>query len=264
MKRYRLIQTYPGSPELNTTVIGQDCNYFRYEIENTPVTQPSIAKSDIENHPNFWEDITANYEILSLEYSSELYTNFRSKLFKSMLINLVNDSEIKIHSIKRLSDNKIFTIGDEVCEFFNAVGYTKPFKIDNIYLQTPTMVRLNSHPYDNQGCTHLFNKVVLLEDACEFIKPEPFFTTEDGVEIDNHTEVWYLKNDNKYSPINTVVFTNSSKKTGHLYFSTKKAIENYILMNKPCLCINDIINFKGSKDSNFMQIYLKDIVKAKL
>lgn len=50
------------------------------------------------------------------------------------------------------------------------------------------------------------------------------------------------------------------------YFSTKEAAEEYILMNKPCLSYNDVINkwwsIAGSKPDSLK--LLKTLIKSKL
>ena len=60
---------------------------------------------------------------------------------------------------------------------------------------------------------------------------------------------------------------NTYANTGNKYFSTKETAEEYILMNKPCLSITDILNIKvfGSHlNSSWIIAQLKKLVKSKL
>jgi len=82
----------------------------------------------------------------------------------------------------------------------------------------------------------------------------PLFTTEDGVDVFKGDKVYYVETEdmesanykvNEYTVKESGRFT--SDKSLHA-FSTKEKAEEYILMNKPCLSLNDLLDFWGSGD----------------
>lgn len=70
-------------------------------------------------------------------------------------------------------------------------------------------------------------------------------------------------------PYNTKI-QEEARKNGVLWFSTKEAAEEYILMNKPCLSIQEIVDMEKwiRKDDSFsgsrMVSTFKTMVKSKL
>jgi hypothetical protein len=84
------------------------------------------------------------------------------------------------------------------------------------------------------------------------VKPV-IFITEDGVDIFEGNEVFIV---NKFFSLG---FSKGVKYNNHKdnkFFSTKEKAEEYIIMNKPCLSYNDIIN--SIKDSNLLRSLMKD------
>jgi len=158
MSKYKLIKEYPGSPKLNNIVKKyknanyiSECGYY------------SINSVNIENQPEFWEEvIERDYEILSLNYSNTIYAfekgdNYyidESRTGGYVCLNDLNAENIRylatIHSVKRLSDGEIFTIGDKVqhCEWRGI--------IHEIVLHTITnTTRSNCFIYINVGDRYL-------------------------------------------------------------------------------------------------------------
>jgi hypothetical protein len=98
-----------------------------------------------------------------------------------------------------------------------------------------------------------------LNDAIKL--KQPLFTTEDGVDIFEDDIFWnvgttYNLNDyqitnNKYE----LVFL----KDGSKQFSTKEKAEKYILMNKPCLSLQDLLdsNWSQGKGSLLFESFIK-------
>jgi hypothetical protein len=112
MKKYRLIKTYPGSPELNTELIQLvDDNYF-------------------SSYPEYWEEIKSlNYQIITLKsslheqhfmlntktgYYHIMDPMYEERYFVSQDIINQKNTIFSIESIKRLSDNEIFNVGDRI------------------------------------------------------------------------------------------------------------------------------------------------------
>lgn len=107
------------------------------------------------------------------------------------------------------------------------------------------------------------------------------FTTEDGVSIKEGDNYWFIWVKGKHLPNYQTLYhpyfvENAAKLDSDEYwsknakfFSTKKAAENYIVCNKPCLSFNDVWNIGDNKssDNNYIIIskkQLKELVKAKI
>lgn len=111
------------------------------------------------------------------------------------------------------------------------------------------------------------NKLIELKDA---IKSKILFRSEDGVDIFEGDDVWGIE------IITWDVFKRNSltdpksvlENWLHGKFSTKEKAEDYILMNKPCLSINDIkpwyIKWRTSFTKNSLIEGLEELVKSKL
>lgn len=262
--RYRLIKEYPGSPKLDSIV--EIKNNGGYELENS--TSYFMTKDKVENYPEFWEEVVEkDYEIVSLvcDRPSKTIITYENggsgypagvfeRVYKSKdkwlhAFAEINANIWKIHSVKRKFDGEIFTIGD----FVNGRTISS-FSINWIE------IGLKIHCDDvgkgniNDGC---FFKLQDLEKV-----KQPLFTTEDGVDIFEgdtftHTSGWAEPK---------VVIAKSSKHTNYSLpmdklFSTKEKAKEYILMNKPCLSINEILSLsKGFRDKE----HLKKLVQQKL
>lgn len=147
MKRYKLIKKYPGSPKLGTEVIYSKAHkIYNY---NGGDFYSELPKNQVENLPEFWEEvIEKDYEILSFSQNSnikDLWTNFGPipncwcrnvngfAVTKGYTLNeILNNPLYSIHSVKRLSDNAIFTIGDKIN---NSTIINIIIKKDKIYLE---------------------------------------------------------------------------------------------------------------------------------
>lgn len=171
-----------------------------------------------------------------------------------------NHNGYGIHSVKRLSDGEIFTIGDELIEGtilrFSLSDYN-----DGIYADAERFI-------DNGMYTY----VGLPLD--KWVKSEkPLFTTEDGVDIYEMDHIYSVE----YKPflIPTIMKLTASKKTKELFerrlfFSSHKAAEEYILVNKSCLSIKEIAPIIGICnnttyiDLDLLTKKLKELVKSKI
>jgi len=164
-----------------------------------------------------------------------------------------------IHSVKRLSDGEIFTIGDELKEGTILKFYLSDYN-DGIYLDAKKVSGNNIHSY-----------IGLPSDKWEKSN-KVLFTTEDGFDIYEMDHVYSVE----YKPflIPTIMKLTASKKTKELFerrlfFSSYKAAENYVICNKPCLSFNDVWNISNNKSSDNHYVIidkrkLKELVKSKL
>ena len=103
MKKYKLIKQYPTSPKLGFTVFERHCGMY-HNIE----TGNMYGSQIIENQPEFWEEVVEkDYEIVSQTPSVRVCNpkdNYK----------VVRNTTPVIHSVKRLSDGEVFTVGDTV------------------------------------------------------------------------------------------------------------------------------------------------------
>ena len=94
--KYILKKEYPGSPKLGNII-------------------DNLENDWIENYPEFWKLVVEkDYEILSLIEGKFIYPC--DKYGEDFINQLFNTLGVSIHSVKRLSDGEIFTIGDKVID----------------------------------------------------------------------------------------------------------------------------------------------------
>ena len=315
MKKYKLIQTYPGSPSLNTVMTECVTEEHLACPKNAYYTGGIIiGKLIIESSPEHWEEIISkDYEILSFKNVNEftkiahiqLNNNFQIAQIDSFttlgspLDLMLKDSRWNIHSVKRLSDGEVFTVDDNVHSTLNDSKFLKE-AWKNCFIKAFTLVKNTIKIKIEEGDTlghYSLNSLKVFK--------KPLFTTEDEVDVfegDDYYVVRKGKSDSDYSystyvavnnglwravkncylfttldkvndfikskkPLFTteygvdvfegdkvfLVFTTSYKPTEIVarkellpiqsyqkLFSIKEAAEEYVLMNKPCLSINDI------------------------
>jgi len=122
-KRYKLIQEFPGSPNLGHIVEEYEeselQNYYHSINEDEDCNSLKMYYSNnLTCYPNFWKlVIEKHYKIISYIGSSTNSIN-KNKIWNVSNIenpgnHLVNKPAWNINSIKRLSDGEIFTIGDK-------------------------------------------------------------------------------------------------------------------------------------------------------
>ena len=250
IKKYKLIKKYPGSPEVGWELNDVSCCILGY-------THLSYEKY-VSNYPEFWQEIIKkDYEILSfirinhIEYKGLIKTKDVDGLFKWDYTNnaftedfLLDSTGFAIHSVKRLSDGEVFTVGDTVLRLKTKVIIEK-FKFENERL----------HVYFSNGNANHLNEIFHIK--------KPLFTTEDGVDIFEGDEFVITSNFKleMYRGIPFIADKATTVLNNRKYFSTKKAAEEYILYNKPCLSINDVKN--SLTYSNELK-KLRKIAKSKL
>jgi hypothetical protein len=261
MNKYKLIKKYPNSPELGMVVVkgtvGSDDKYPEQygSLDNTMF----FTVKEIENYPEFWEKVK-DYEILELSFKRSERPEIRSVIgYSKDYLEALIKCENTIYSVKRLSDNVIFTVRDKVKQ--SNVQHNNTFTITRFEFDV-----------NNEHLLVIGNGGIKLHKI-EHVK-KPLFTTEDGVEIfegDYYYSV--LKEDLLYhgkfkaEAINGGRFSNPES---CIVFSTKEKAEEYIVMNKPCLSINEIGSIIGRfnntvyVDLDLMNKKLKELVKDKI
>jgi len=191
-----------------------------------------------------------DYEILSIIhvktkniFDKKKEDEFWSKTSNTWIGEFNLNTEYIINSIKRKSDNEIFTIGDKL--YYN--GYTGD---GNFILKE---IEFEKAPSDKgTGKLTFIHTHKLL---CKWLDIEklqkdrqPLFKTEDGVDIFEGDEYCYFRFHSwtcDMAIANEKFYSQDKFSTNSLYFSTKEKAEEYILMNKPCLSLNDLLNNWG-------------------
>lgn len=237
--QYKLKKRYPSLPE--SWEIGDTVTkYFGYyKHDRMGMSSKTIFATEVENYPTFWEKVTEKeYEILTLITNVHSRISDFSDAFEDYLKAMLEDKDnVTIHSVKRLLDGEIFTIGDETTK-----GKIQEFIFFKTHLNVKGISKINDSFLCNIKDITLHHK-------------KPLFTTEDGVNIYEGDEYWVVRTD-KYDILIMRWTSNLTPcvldphiiptdrdlyaKNGCLRFSSKEAAEEYILMNKPCLSINDI------------------------
>jgi hypothetical protein len=167
---------------------------------------------------------------------------------------LLNTEGVKIHSVKRLSDEDIFCIGDKVR--YEPIGCPDHFHNDHeiTYLEIDKdnfMRVMGSSP---QYFNFPFSKIKKSKSV--------LFTTEDGLAMYGGEDIFYV---GETFEINEWV----SHKTEYLYpdklkyFSTKQAAETYVLENKPLLSVKDVCSLTAKYGLDFVPLEKEISVLAK-
>ena len=346
MKKYELIKEYPGSLKLGT-IVDRRGSFVYFDVNSPNINNTILqnyVENYVENYPDYWKEIIENYKILSY------YNHNMPHLIFMLMANgkfMYGNHELSekhgcyIHSIKRLSDGEVFTIGDIVQDSltdrltgnaFQEITYFYPGEKIICQAKSGTTMPLNTirHPKFeilSYICTHskiiresstfdkaqfggnsvwkiysvkrLFDdEIFKIMDYCHiqfngcsgekfinslYINKDGYlrvcfngvesplnnltkkefnptlFTTEDGVDVkkgDNYCAVFY---DFKY--LEQEAIKNYKLDNAHWRFSTRDLAEQFIIMNKPCLSITDVMN-AGYGICN--PLSLINIVKQKL
>lgn len=231
-------------------IVQTSCEKGYYKNINIPMGNLLPGKY-IENSNDWEEIIEKEYEIL--EYYQKEYTY--SKIHQNW--DYVSKQNYPIKTVKRLSDGEVFTIGDKINILNRTDNYNnlkiRGFSIDNMgNCIVSTKDEVDRGYYCRKGCN-----ISIIEHY-----KQKLFTTEDGVEIFEDDTYYALEDNYKDIWLKVVKYIGCSEPNGIKQFSTKKAAEEYILMNKPCLSINDVISMSISTAWDLGKI--KELVKERL
>lgn len=273
MQKYRLIKKYPGSPKIGT-ISWREKNKTLFQHAKGVF---SFITEDPEyvDFPEYWEKyVEKDYEILSFYALNinglgttvdDTYIWLRDKTTVQnkwsrlgyMTSPYTYDEMLKhpnyaIHSIKRLSDGVIFTVGDKV-DFHSLHHYTN-YKIDAIRFGFRDSNKIYFDLSKNRGDdTYAGLALEYAELTKKFL-----FTTVDGVDIFVGDKYWFVYSwITKEATAHDAIYHDLPK----YYWSTKKAAEEYILFNKPCLSLEDV---KKLDPNNYAWGKLVGLVKSKI
>lgn len=202
-------------------------------------------ETGVEPSSEFWMELT--YEVLSFKSKrSSFYVPTLQKdgtYLDAPLMSkngggaslewMLKEEEYYVTSVKRLSDNEIFTIKDKIAFKLVDRGVKEivgiVFRDGNIWLQTDL-----KRP--NYGMKLEYAKKV----------KESLFTTEDNIPVFKGMSYVKLNNYSDWSIVTGFVAESSHENYQGLKFSTEEAAEEYTLMNKPLLSLNDLLSVWGS------------------
>lgn len=203
MRTFKLKKTYPG------------CMFKVGDIQKVELSTYAYY----ENYPDNWQEvIDKEYEIVAFEIGHcgwkitdnncvyyQMGTGYKSTYPVSHITTMLeynnNNKNFKIIAIKRLLDGEIFSVGDKITYSIKKEGKDiradKEFELTSFKLNCGSF-GLNSKDTDAPG------GVCNLKHAIKVIKKEPFFITEDGVEIQSGTRIYWLTKDESYTRYNNL------------------------------------------------------------
>ena len=267
MKKYKLKKWYPSLPQ--DWVVGMEIaqgdrgSYSSYSPCSGVYKDYYIVSEIVERNPEYWEEVSnkKDYEILSFSYPEKWgkklavlkedgrYHTDKCDWKLDALLNIgacVKSGHVKIHSIRRLSDDETFSLEDKIKQW----GTDNYLPIEKIYFNEHNQLSYKLKGVEAPLVGVFTNNTVKGSSI--------LFTTEDDIDIREGDEYYCIDENFKFSVA-----------TGVKRFSTKEKAEKYILLNKPCLSFNDVWNIGDSKssDNDYIVIskkQLKELVKAKI
>lgn len=247
MRKFKLVKDYPDSGKKvgDTIEFCDSCTEILIEA-NDGYSNFYYTLNNCEKFDNWEEVVEKDYEVLKVIVKPN-HPNLPVGSIKDVWLN-INMDYFNIYSIKRLSDNKILTVGDRVSNnnIIWANCFIESFKIySNISIIVKDLKTRSGYPLE----------------SLKILKP--LITTEDNIEVYPGDKYWCIDVNDKSKIYTFGVYGKGNIRTDeYIFFSTEKAAEEYILMNKPCLSINDVINNSSFK---FLTVIneLKEKVKKK-
>jgi hypothetical protein len=244
-RKFKLIKIYPGSRELGTIVTNEN-TFAEYYLA----------------YPEFWEEVIElprDFEILSFK-DTRNHNIMTKRSHGRFILEGLKENEIQgaseeyelkqsdyvIHSVKRLSDNKVFTLGDKI----NNGQEIKSIGLIN--------EEIRIYPQ------HSFYKIKeVMLDA-----PPILFWTEDDVPIHKREYSYIVDIDYIYQGSimwdTTECFTKDSVNPRYRFFSTEAKAKEYIIMNKPVLSLKDIEELSYTVATNKVYCVVKDLLINKV
>lgn len=228
----------------------------------------------IENSNDWKQVIEKDYQILSFIHNglysmqkgiiTNMNNGYSDYIYQKLPeAHYLNSKCWEIHSVRRISDGEVFTIGDKII-YKEDIGAA--WDNDKRYCEIEEFSFYNDYIYINQHWMGV--PTVRISDWV--LRNNALFKTEDGVDI---------YEDDKYfaTGLDKVLELTATKKKKGFYeeksknkyyktFSSKEKAEEYILMTEPCISIKEfmkIVNYEQEDEFLTIQI-LKELVKSKL
>lgn len=139
-----------------------------------------------------------------------------------------------IEKVKRLSDNEIFTIGDKVKNLTD-FDFRENCEIVRFYIFNNALVC----DLKNSNGVRIKFSLSLIE---KIVERTILFTTEDNIKIYEEDRYWTVSPLEFYLVPHIASSSDNPHYHGDKAFSTEEKAKEYIMMNKPCLSVNDVMN----------------------
>lgn len=237
--QYKLKKRYPSLPE-SWKVGDTVTKYFNYyKHDRMGMSSNTIFATEVENYPTFWEKVPEKeYKILTLITNvHDRISDFSDASEDYLKVMLKDKDNVSIYSVKRLSDGEVFTIGDRIRPYSTDEGFIiRHMRINNLkQIVFFNDSRTKTGSLSSQKVKLTDDKVSLNNVVITAGDRINNSIDEDGVAVYEGDRVYVI------NPNFSIGFTGKLKfEPSSSCFSTKEAAEEYILMNKPCLSINDI------------------------
>ena len=216
-----------------------------------------ILNEEPEPTPQNIKEEKPEWEMLSYEFNNRVYIPNTEPYIE--LSKGFKDKEYSIHSVKRLSDGEVFSLGDRVY-FNNGITRGISWAIDNFYIRADNVMLARSKDNIN---VELVGKNLHKEKLPPKEEKPVLHTTIDGKEIKEYDSFYYIGD--AFNICETALLPNEkwdNKKLKTFYY-----IENaksFILKNKPCLSINDIETVCNERGAERIIWAFEELAKNKL
>lgn len=258
--------TYNKIANLITGVdpIGQSIIEFK---QMKPAPPPSELKEGKD-----WEIVSFKHGSSETYFNLNCNGNYQTEKFSKeefaiddLLHNKIGKTYL-IHSVKRLSDNTVWEVKERFSN--NAAGIYTEEEIKSFEIEG-TLMKVRVAEGDDISYYELRNIDKLTAPIQPVVEDKPILiTTEEGVKKykDDNCWCWDSKSDDRpfqwYSlpePLHQI----SADISGYKYFDSEQAAKLYMLENKPCLSINEIISIVGDSMTWYGKQSLLKAVKIK-
>jgi hypothetical protein len=173
-----------------------------------------------------WEDNCGGNWLESTEKVIEKDYEILSQVTKYNPLDDYKASGTKIHSVKRLSDGKVFSIGDALSNICGSKQLIKEF-----YLNKEGIMCV----YTDRTCRFSLDYIEV---------KNPIFLTHDGKDIFEGDKVWWVRKDSTYYDSLISVPWMQFYSNLNAYFLTEEAALNYINKNKVLFTTEDGVDIK--------------------
>ena len=245
MRKFKLIKEFPTSPPLGTILVKKPNGWYEKEGHHSYAFQPNY----VENQGEFWQEIVEkDFEILSFSLNDKefLFSEDDGMYWSKQgtWANFVESLNDKIISVKNLKNGLVLAVGDTA----QTIG-SYPHKIQSFEIRQKCKGRLDGELIKD-GIDRIWinwtnaSGGTWLEDA-EKVEDKPLFTTLDNVEL-KYGDKFYVV-DTKFFKIfeaEAGITFKTEKRIKNSYFD-KKLAEEYIILNKPVLSLNDLLDNWG-------------------
>lgn len=240
MKKYKLKKSYPGTYDTKVGDVVEYCELdeFYHTIDN------EFPKYEVEDYPEYWEEVVEKkYEILEVVINIHKKVSCVKDCSREYIDALLSCEHNYIHSIRRLSDGEVFSIGDKVVWNWSdsSIDYLiiTGFKVseDDITVKVSD-TRFNSY----------FANLIKTGEAWKFRKYiEPKVVTEDGKKLYVGDTYWYTDKEGNGIVICMTIRkeTHISDHNNYVRFSTKELAEQYKESNKVLFITEDGYEIKN-------------------